>query len=56
MGASPLRYKRLLQEIPKHKYAEQALLASGFSPSVARTQAKRALRSAIKHQAKDKQG
>lgn len=53
MAASPLRYKKLLQEIPKHKSAEQALIASGFSPNTAKSQSKRVLASALKHQARE---
>jgi signal transduction histidine kinase len=53
MPESPLRYKRLIKEIPKHKHAKDAILASGFSESVANSQAKRVLRSAIKYEAKE---
>ena len=53
MPASPIRYKRLLQELPKHKTAQSALLASGFSKNTARTQAKSVLRSAVRNQAKE---
>lgn len=51
MAKAPLRYKRLLKEIPKHKYAKDALIASGFSESTANSQTKRVLRSAIKYEA-----
>lgn len=53
MPASPLRYKRLLKELPKHKSAEKALLASGFSPNTAKSQSRSVLRSALKHQARE---
>ena len=51
MSYAPLMYEKLLKEIPKHKTAKDAILASGFSPSVANTQAKRVLHGAIKYQA-----
>ena len=53
MPASPLRYKRLIKELPKHKSARDALIASGFSESTANKQSKSVLRSAIKHEAKE---
>jgi hypothetical protein len=53
MPSKPLMYKRLIKEIPKHKSAKDALLASGFSESTANGNAKRAISSAIKHQAKE---
>lgn len=53
MSKSALRYKKLIQELPKHKTAQDAVLSAGFSPSVARTQSKRVLQSAIKYQARE---
>lgn len=53
MTTSPLRYKRLLRELPKHKHAKDALIASGFPITTANKQAKRVLQSAIKHQARE---
>ena len=53
MGASPLRYKRLISNLPKHKNATDAILASGFSKNTAKSQQKRVLHSALRHQAKE---
>lgn len=53
MTSSPSRYKRLIKEIPKHKYIKDAVIASGFTESVAKTQAKRVVQSAIKQQARE---
>ena len=53
MATSALRYRRLIQELPKHKHAKDALIASGFAKSTAEHKAKRALTSALKHQAKE---
>lgn len=53
MSQSPLRYKKLLQELPKHKHAKDALLASGFAPSTADKSSKRVLAKALQYQAKD---
>lgn len=49
MAQSPLRYDRLMKEIPKHKHAKDAIVASGFSENTARKQAKRVLSSALRH-------
>lgn len=53
MASSPLRYKRLMQELPKHNNAKDALIASGFSKQTAEKQSKRVLQSALKQQARD---
>lgn len=53
MTISNTRYKKLIQEIPKHKTAKDAIIASGFSENTANKQAKRVLNSALKHQAKE---
>ena len=42
-----------MRELPKHKTAKSALIASGFSESTAKHQAKRALTSALKNQARE---
>lgn len=53
MPSTPLRYKRLINEIPKHDNARDALLASGFPASTANKQSKRVLQKALKHQAQE---
>lgn len=53
MPLSPLRYQRLIHEIPKHKNAHDAVISAGFSESTARKQAKRVLQGALKQQAKE---
>lgn len=52
MGASPLRYDRLIKVLPKHKHAQTALEEAGFSKQTARTKAKRVLQATLRHQAK----
>ena len=51
MASSPIRYDRLMKEIPKHKSVTAALLASGFSVHTSQTQQKRVMQSALKYQA-----
>lgn len=53
MGKSPLRYKRLIKELPKHDNAQDALIASGFTENTAKHQAKRVLNAALKHTARE---
>lgn len=53
MAKSPLRYKRLIKELPHHKHAKDALIASGFSENTAKRQAKRVMSSALKHVARE---
>ena len=53
MTIANIRYKRLIREIPLHKTAKDAIIASGFSENTANKQAKRVLNSAIKYQARD---
>ncbi len=51
MGASPIRYKRLIEVLPKHKHAQDALIEAGFSKETARTKSKRVLHATLRHQA-----
>ena len=53
MAASPIRYKRLIQELPKHKSATDAIKAAGFTDYTAEKQQKRVLQSALKYQARE---
>lgn len=53
MGKSPLRYKRLIRELPNHDNAQDALIASGFSENTAKKQSKRVLSSALKYTAEE---
>ncbi len=53
MAVSPLRYKRLIHELPKHKHAKDAIMAAGFSESTAKHEAKKVLQSALKYQARE---
>ena len=53
MTTSPLRYKRLIQEIPRHIHVKDALLASGFSEKTALKSSKRVIVSALKYQARE---
>ena len=48
-----MRYKRLMKEIPKHKHAKDALIASGFSKNTAEHEAKTVLQSAMKYTVKE---
>lgn len=53
MAKSPLRYKRLIKELPLHDNASDALMASGFSEKTAKHQSKRVLSAALKHTAEE---
>ena len=53
MSIGPHRYKKLIKELPKHRTAKDAIIASGFSESTANHQAKRVLRSAVRSQARE---
>lgn len=53
MAKSPLRYKRLIREIPKHDNAQDALIAAGFSENTAKHQAKRVMGAALRHVAEE---
>jgi hypothetical protein len=53
VAKSPLRYKRLIKELPLHEHAQDALMASGFSENTAKHQSKRVLSAALKHTAEE---
>ncbi len=49
---NPMRYERLLLELPKHNFKiEKAAVAAGFAKTTARTQQKRLIQAALKIQA-----
>ncbi len=54
MPASPVRYKRFIEALPKHNYEIKAsAIEAGFSESSANDKGKRILKAALKHQTKE---
>jgi hypothetical protein len=54
VSTSPLRYKRLIQELPKHNYiVKRAAIAAGFTEQTADKSGKRLVKAAMKNEVKE---